>query len=264
MLGSPGSWNRYGYVLGDPINQTDPTGLCTINGQTYADGAPPCPDVTTVIVNGDSSSVFPFPIITDGGCNDFWCNTAGQIASTLAGIAGIANSITQSLNSITTVNKDYAESMSCSKSASQVMNAVERNFGNFGNFGTPNVDFESVTYNPPAGQLTVGQLIPISVQVGYTQPAITAMAYTLNTSVNVTGVSDTSLTFQTVEGHLLYPASITFSAMDAGNGAITFDISINGQLPNLFNAAAFLLGGGAFEDSQWNHFLQKISALCNQ
>ena len=26
--GDPGSWNRYGYVLGDPINNNDPNGTC--------------------------------------------------------------------------------------------------------------------------------------------------------------------------------------------------------------------------------------------
>jgi RHS repeat-associated protein len=27
---SPGSWNRYAYVGGDPINRRDPSGLCTV------------------------------------------------------------------------------------------------------------------------------------------------------------------------------------------------------------------------------------------
>lgn len=29
-LTNPGSWNRYGYVLGDPANTNDPTGLCAV------------------------------------------------------------------------------------------------------------------------------------------------------------------------------------------------------------------------------------------
>ena len=28
-LGNPGSWNKYGYVLGDPVNYYDPNGTCT-------------------------------------------------------------------------------------------------------------------------------------------------------------------------------------------------------------------------------------------
>jgi RHS repeat-associated protein len=36
---TPGSWNRYAYAGGDPINNSDPTGLCTIGGETYPD---PC------------------------------------------------------------------------------------------------------------------------------------------------------------------------------------------------------------------------------
>src|ERR1700690_872845 len=32
----PGNWNRYAYVGGDPINKTDPMGMCSV------DDDPPC------------------------------------------------------------------------------------------------------------------------------------------------------------------------------------------------------------------------------
>jgi hypothetical protein len=53
----PQTWNRYAYVVGDPVNQNDPSGLCTIDGTEYLDGYPPCPDVNGVTVNGDTDEV---------------------------------------------------------------------------------------------------------------------------------------------------------------------------------------------------------------
>jgi RHS repeat-associated protein len=76
---NPQSWNRYAYVTGDPINFNDPLGLttCDANGNNCYD---------SVTVNGNTgqatwSDVPPFIQIGAGyGCNDFWCNTANQMA----------------------------------------------------------------------------------------------------------------------------------------------------------------------------------------
>ena len=39
---NPGSWNRYSYTLGDPVNGSDPRGLCVMDGNyNYWDTAPP-------------------------------------------------------------------------------------------------------------------------------------------------------------------------------------------------------------------------------
>ncbi|MBV8846569.1 MAG: RHS repeat-associated core domain-containing protein [Bryobacterales bacterium] len=46
----PGTWNRYAYVGGDPVNRDDPAGLCWIAGTWYTDGLPPCPNDTSVTV----------------------------------------------------------------------------------------------------------------------------------------------------------------------------------------------------------------------
>jgi hypothetical protein len=146
--------------------------------------------------------------------------------------------------------------MPCNENASQVMGQVENNFAQFGNFTTtgPLGISESVTFNPPSGALQVGESIPITVVAGPT---------TLNTSVTVTAVSSTSLTFTTIPGHLLYPANITFSATNLGNGSIAFDISLQGDLSTA-NWWKFKLGGSSFEDAQWNNFESRIGVLCSQ
>jgi hypothetical protein len=86
--------------------------------------------------------------------------------------------------------------------------------------------------------------------------------YTLNTSVNVVAANSTSFTFSTVAGHLLYPASITFSAVNTVSGGIIFNINLTGTVP-LQNQAPFLFGGSQFENAQWHSFLGKVGALCN-
>ncbi len=54
---NPQSWNRYSYVLNDPVNANDPTGLCWIGNEWFDDGQAPCPDVTSVTVSDDPTEL---------------------------------------------------------------------------------------------------------------------------------------------------------------------------------------------------------------
>ncbi len=49
-LSDPGSWNRYAYVGGDPVNRTDPSGLCSTDG--YGDYYDDDYSGSTLIVSG--------------------------------------------------------------------------------------------------------------------------------------------------------------------------------------------------------------------
>ena len=154
------------------------------------------------------------------------------------------------------VVKDYNRNLPCGNAANQVMAAVESNFARFGNFTTrgPLGTSESVRFRPPSGTLQAGSSIPITVQVG--------RFYTLNSSVTVQYANSQSLGFATVPGHLLYPANISFSASQASSSAINFDINLSGNFPNTVNKFLFNMGGGAFEDAQWNHFLGQVGNFC--
>ena len=235
----PGSWNRYNYGVGDPANRNDPTGLdpvCSIWDGQYI-----CVD-TVWGEDVPNQTSFPGPFSS----LDSWAQWYVQ-----QGINSLSN-IVQS------VQKTYTDVQPCSFTASQVISYIGSNFTQFGNFTTtgPGGIPENVTFSPPAGPLTAGESIPVTVQVGE--------SYTLNTSVTVASVTNNSITFNTVPGHLLYPGTITFSATDIGSGAFTFDIDLAGQLSGLANIGVFYSGGGQFEDAQWNHFLAQIGVLCGQ
>jgi hypothetical protein len=72
------------------------------------------------------------------------------------------------------------------------------------------------------------------------------------------------MTFNTLPGgHLFYPGNMSFSASSAGAGSINFNINLSGTFNGVFNGAKYYLGGGAFENAQWNHFLGKVKAYCS-
>src|SRR5215469_6729432 len=149
------------------------------------------------------------------------------------------------------VVKHYGVNVPCSSSAGQVMGAVESNFAAFGNYSSGPF---SLAFHTPA-QVGVGSEVPIST--GY-------FGFTQNMGISVQSISSSSMSFSTLPGgHLLYPAGITFSASSAGAGSISFNIDLAGNFNGLFNGAKYYLGGAAFENAQWNHFLGKVKAYCS-
>ena len=234
---SPESWNRYAYVELDPINAIDPLGQ-----DMWFISNPPAPVHSTVDDGGGGA------VGTPTCSHTLSKGTLDPCANVTPGGGGFGTLY---------VSKRYHAQGPCVDNAKQVMNAVENNFSTFGNFKTtgPGGIGESVTFNPAPGPLTVGESIPITIQFG--------AIYTLNTSVTVSSVGPGSLVFTTVPGHLLYPASITFSASNVGNGSIGFDINVSGTTSSFLNTLAFVAGGGSFEDDQWRNFLSQIGVLCN-
>jgi hypothetical protein len=148
------------------------------------------------------------------------------------------------------------------------MAAIEQNFPWFGNYaGTgPFSQPATVTFYPPS-VLALGSSIPLDVSGGPLTlgnmsfgPAVTI----LNSTVNVTSLTPSSMTFSTVPGHLLYPAQITFADSQIMPSAIGFDISLSGYLPGPVQQAAFNAGGSDLEDSQWNNFLANVGTFCSR
>ena len=81
-------------------------------------------------------------------------------------------------------------------------------------------------------------------------------------SVTVSSVSTSGFTFTTDPGHVLYPATITFSANDAGSNQINFSIKVNGDFAGRLQQAGYYLGGSNLENNIWTHFEKNVKAMC--
>lgn len=149
------------------------------------------------------------------------------------------------------VKKHFSLTTPCAASAEKLMGAVENNFSRFGNYSAGPF---GVTFTPPSG-MNVGSVIPINIGT---------MGHHQNLSVTVQSMNSQSLTFTTNPGHLLYPASITFSASTGSGNSINFNIDLSGNFPNLFRHLEFDIGGGLFENAQWKNFLAQVKAFCDK
>jgi RHS repeat-associated protein len=284
--GDPQSWNRYPYGRNDPINITDPSGQSWwskllidvgIGIASYFLG--PAIDSffglegdAAVSAYGDSGFISA-ESYADSVANSVPSGIPGLFARTGAGVAtsvagegaagsggslvagfigaGAAQASDQQKTAPNNVNKQYGATIPCGSSAGQVMGAVESNFAAFGNYSAG--PFSLAFHQPP--QMGAGSEIPITA--GY-------FGVSQNMGVSVASMSSQSMTFNTLPGgHLFYPGSISFSASPAGNGSINFNINLSGTFNGVFNGAKYYLGGAAFENAQWNHFLGKVKAYCS-
>ena len=249
--GDPQSFNLYSYVANHPLTEVD------LNGLSWWDT--PCDssraaDTATSLGTG-LKNVFSHLFGCPGGPSspdDSAPWGAGIPAQ--GGIARNPNFLVTShfvVDAPNNVNKQYGATIPCSSSAGQVMGAVESNFAAFGNYSAG--PFSLAFHQPP--QMGAGSEIPITA--GY-------FGVSQNMGVSVASMSSQSMTFNTLPGgHLFYPGSISFSASPAGNGSINFNINLSGTFNGVFNGAKYYLGGAAFENAQWNHFLGKVKAYCS-
>ncbi len=242
----PQSLNAYSYVESDPANLADPLGLCPSPGICITVSAPYWPSGPSL---PSTSAVF------FGGAGPDDINAEGQIFAR----TGRGNSSSAAANNGFHVQRTFQRTFQCSSSASGVMNALESNFASFannpasGNFST----FSIFTPGPasPGGQIG----IDVGVQVGGH-----TIGYS-DVSVTVQSATSSQLVFQSDPGHVLYPATVSFSASDAGNGSITFTTSVNATTNGLWGTAQFyLLGGRAGETSTWNNLLNNVAGFCAQ
>jgi hypothetical protein len=109
-----------------------------------------------------------------------------------------------------------------------------------------------------SGSLTTGGTVSIHTDItGVFQT-------TIDTAVVVQNMSLTSFTFRTVPGHVLFPATITFSAYDISPGNTVFGITVNGNFANVGARVQYNLGGSDLEDHIWKHLLGTAAADCQR
>ena len=164
------------------------------------------------------------------------------------------------------VSKAYPlNEISCGKSPAQVISDMEQNFGSFanytGNFGPIGIPaaYATVSFT---GTVSLGSTISIHNLNIITLPNLQVITKEFNVGVQVTQVSPTSFTFATLQGHVLYPATISFSASSSQAGRLGFSINVNGQFANLGAEIGYYAGGSDLENNIWKHVLQQVQADC--
>ena len=162
------------------------------------------------------------------------------------------------------VPKDYTREFDCNRSANDVFRTIRRDFSKFGNFvgnfgpgdlGTAIVGFEK-------GPVRQGRTIGIS-NVNL-PPSTNLPAISFNVSVTVQSVSTTGFTFVTNPGHVLHPATISFSARDTGSGRISFSINVRGNFAGTASWLMYKAGGNDLEDKIWNNFIDNVQRSCGR
>ena len=166
------------------------------------------------------------------------------------------------------VVKSYSRTFGCKSSASDMIRQLRGNFARFGDysglfgpFGIPGA-FGDIRFG--RGAVIAGQSIPIFLTMFLPLPGTGGfVAVPYQTSVIVREATAQGFTFDTVPGHVLNPASITFFATDVGNGQISFEIQISGDFANNPAGILFDLGGSNLENNLWNNLLNNIERSCD-
>jgi RHS repeat-associated protein len=232
----PQSWNRYAYVRDSPLFLVDSLGLCDEPDEPTLDkdgnptggvtGHPPC---------------LPFPGEPgDPGSADQGNGNTNAGGPPLHGIP---------------INRKFSKNFACSSSASQVMNALESNFSGFANQTSGNT-FSIFTPGP----VSIGQQVDINVGL---QLFGQVVAYN-DVSVTVQSASSSSLVFQSTPSHVLYPATVSFSASNIGNGQINFTTTVNATTNGALGTIEFYPFGMAGETATWNNLLANVGQFCSE
>jgi RHS repeat-associated protein len=229
-----GSWNKYAYTIGDPVNRLDNFGTCSLNISSmrgvHANFEPCGPDPYT-----------PTPTPNPGSPDNPDPGGPGGPGSP-------------------DVSKNYSETIKCNETSGQLLSHLESNFGNFANYSGTFGPLGAASANVPfSGTVAKGSTITI---VG-TNTMLGGISQTQTVAVTVSALGPNGFTFTTLPGHVLYPATISFSATTGANGQLTFGIAVNGNCADASSKAMYNIGGNSLENNIWNNLLNNVQKDCN-
>jgi hypothetical protein len=166
------------------------------------------------------------------------------------------------------VQKTYSRTFHCNKTNRDIFHRLRTHFPKFanfnGNFGPGGLASASVSF----GSTLITKGATISIHNVNSGPTLDFPTVTFDVAVKVATVSTQAgramgFSFDTLPGHVLYPASISFFAVQGDQGSISFTIGVDGQFASktseeLFNHA----GGDDLENKIWNNVIDNVERYC--
>jgi RHS repeat-associated protein len=227
----PQSWNLYGYVRNNPLVYVD------------LDGHMQCTDC-----GGGGGGVDWWD-----WCH-FWGNcTGGNTGNQNNQPPGPPPTNEETHGVQPDINNTWSQTLSCNKSATQVMSAVQNDMNQFAknrgyffaaNFPNQPIRMGARYFIQPGVNSHNGGEFPTGVLL-----------------VTVTSQSANGWTFTTDPSHHYFDGTVSFSSTDAGNGNITFSVTANANYSSPFwSFLGPIIKAG--EGSTWNNMLKNVQSYC--
>jgi RHS repeat-associated protein len=242
---NPPTWNRYAYVMNNPLSYIDPTGLACwpLEKQMFGTCAPFMNNGVNFGANWNLFDLFMgWTSCENGDCQRYTIRNGLAFALAWGGEQ---------------INRQWGGLFSCNKTAQQLVSGVRNNFSSFANNVNPTGPNAVFSPGPVNQGATV--LIDTSYDTG-------KYALGQTNAVTVSSVTPTSFTFAVVPGqHFMAAGStVSFSATQVAPDLVSFSVSANGTTANPFYTLADLAGGHAAETGTWNNLLKNVGAFCHE
>jgi RHS repeat-associated protein len=269
VLHMPGTLNRYGYGLQDPINIIDPTGnfieRAGIGSATA--GCPPGVDYETI------STVFGDDLIKTRICLFPPPSAPNSYHPEPGGGGGGGGNPGSAQDKLT---PNYSILTPCRQRAVEIMSGIRENFGAFADavvsFSASNLPIVDgaelgqayIRFKQGNGDTPVQVFLGASISIDHYVEVGGEPVLQQTTNVTVVDLTDSSFRFSVnAVDALIYPAEIEFSASDGSNGTLGFGIQVQARPNGLFSSVAAATGVlQSIENGVWTNFLRKVEGSC--
>ena len=167
------------------------------------------------------------------------------------------------------LNKAYYDAFPCNKTVRDIFDRMRTNFRDFanfsGDFGPGNLVTAHVSF--AKALIRDGAVIAISNANVPKVPEGHKYVFGYNVTVTVEAVSKYTanamgFTFVANADHVLYPAKISFTATNIGDGKIGFTVHVRANFNGEVNRGLFEAAGYDLENKIWSNLIRNVSKYC--